>query len=265
MKDSREINYFRIGTFVIIGITFLVIAILILGSGMIFKRTIYIETYFNDTIQGLSTGSPVKYRGMDIGHVKKISFVNHIYNKNKNKKMNNTYQQYIYVEMAITSHFLTSTGQKNIQLVINQDIAKGLRAKLALQGLTGTAYIEIDFLNPKNNKTLAIDWKPQHYYIPSATSTLTQFSDNVQYILDELRNVKFAKLFNNIQQLAHSSDNVMKHADKILGENSEKITETMSNMEKASENLKALTGHAKTFPSHTLYGKPPPRLNPRHL
>jgi len=262
IKDSREVNYFRIGTFVIIGITILIIAILIFGSGLLFKKTIYMETYFNDTIQGLSEGSPVKYRGMDIGHVKKINFIEQEYG---NHNIKSTHQQYIYVEMAITANFLASTSANDIQSIITKDIKKGLRAKLALQGLTGTAYIEVDFLNPKANPVLPIDWQPKHYYVPSATSTLTRFSDNVQYILDELRNVQFAKLFNNIERLAHSSNNVMIHTDKLLNKNSEKISETLTNLEKATENLNSLTRHAKTFPSQTIYGNPPPRLNPRQL
>ena len=78
MKD-RETNYLKIGSFVIVGLVLLIMAIIIFGSVKIFQKIIYIETYFNESVQGLSVGSPVKYRGMEIGYVKAIDFANSIY------------------------------------------------------------------------------------------------------------------------------------------------------------------------------------------
>ena len=76
---SRQTNYFSIGLFILVGIALIISAILLLNNQKLFSKTTYIETYFNESVQGLSTGSPVKYRGLDIGYVKNIAFVNEVY------------------------------------------------------------------------------------------------------------------------------------------------------------------------------------------
>ena len=47
---------------------------LALGAGNVFKRTVTIETYFDESVQGLDVGSAVKYRGVQIGRVTRIGF-----------------------------------------------------------------------------------------------------------------------------------------------------------------------------------------------
>ena len=48
------------------------------------------------------------------------------------------------------------------------EIEKGLRIRIAPQGITGTNYLEIDYVDPKANPELPISWEPDHVYIPSA-------------------------------------------------------------------------------------------------
>ena len=52
------------------------------------------------------------------------------------------------------------------------EVEKGLRVRLAPQGITGTSYLEIDYVDPAQ-PLLPIDWTPDNVYIPSAPSTVT--------------------------------------------------------------------------------------------
>ncbi|MBU0456317.1 MAG: MlaD family protein [Pseudomonadota bacterium] len=260
MKSNSEANYLRIGTFVILGITLLIVVILVLGSGVLFRKELYVETYFDDSVQGLSEGSPVKYRGLNIGHVKTINFVNRIY-KNKNKGFSN--EQYIYVVMAITHDFLTNG--KSLSQNIAFDVKKGLRVKLALQGLTGNAYLEIDFMNPRTNPSLPVYWRPKYLYIPSATSTLTKFSENVEYILDELKQVKITALFNDMHKLVNNTDQTVSRINGVVTQSQQEMNDAVSNLQTTSENLRVLSARAKDYPSSVLFGAPPPRLDPNQL
>src|SRR3990167_115369 len=79
MQSRQEAHYFKIGLFVLSGIVLLVGLVVFFNTASMFKKQVLIETYFNESVQGLSIGSPVKYRGITVGHVKKISFVSHIY------------------------------------------------------------------------------------------------------------------------------------------------------------------------------------------
>ena len=76
---SQKANYFKLGIFIIAAAAILVAIILALGAGNIFKQTVTIETYFDESVQGLDVGSPVMVRGVQIGRVKEIGLVSRYY------------------------------------------------------------------------------------------------------------------------------------------------------------------------------------------
>lgn len=253
----RETNYYKIGSFVILGIAILVVAILFFASGKIFQKTIYAETYFNESVQGLSVGSAVKYRGLQIGYVKDIEFVNQIYNGNKFNKQSN-YSRLIYVRLAITSSLLTETPAKELEQTIKKDVAEGLRIKLALQGLTGSAYIELDFVNPKTNSPLDLFWTPRDFYIPSTPSTLTAVGENVSVILEKLKQADLQRLFFNVEQLTSATNRTMNKVSNLIEKNQQQVTAIANNLRVVSE-------QAREYPSSVFFGKAPPKLDPSHL
>ena len=75
---SQKANYFKLGLFVIGAIAAGIIVLIIIGSGRWFQKRVTIETYFNESVQGLDIGSKLKYRGVAIGEVTRIGFT---YNK----------------------------------------------------------------------------------------------------------------------------------------------------------------------------------------
>ena len=171
MAQDKETNYLRIGSFVVTGLMLFIVAILILGSGMLFKKVIYVETYFNESVQGLTEGSPLKYLGMEIGRVVEINALDNVYKIQKNMEYR-IHRHYIYVKMAISSKFFGRLSKSEIEERINREIASGLRVKLAPQGLTGNVYVELNFMEPDTHPVLPIYWQPENIYVPSTTSTL---------------------------------------------------------------------------------------------
>jgi ABC-type transporter Mla subunit MlaD len=264
MPTEKETNYFRIGAFVLIGIIAIVLGIALLGSGKLFKKTIIIETYFNESIQGLSVGSAVKYQGVEIGHVEKIAFVNQIYNNHK-RETDTPYGRYVYVEMSISPNLLSGPSFKPTKKLLEEDVTQGLRVKLALQGLTGSAYLELNFIKPKSNHLLPIDWEPNHYYIPSMTSTLTQFSDNLQSLLDELKKANISEILDNTKKLTAATTKTMSQINILLARTSQQIKNTADNSEIISENLRDFSARVKDYPSQLIFGKAPPTLDPNNL
>src|SRR5438552_5807474 len=71
---SAQANNFKLGLFVIGATVALVLLLLIVGSGRWFQSKTIIETYFNESVQGLDIGSKVKYRGVSVGEVTRIGF-----------------------------------------------------------------------------------------------------------------------------------------------------------------------------------------------
>src|SRR5918995_3259770 len=69
----EKLSYFKIGVFVISAIVIGVIGVVVLGAGAIFQTRSLIETYIDESVQGLDVGSPVKFRGVLVGNVEQIT------------------------------------------------------------------------------------------------------------------------------------------------------------------------------------------------
>ena len=78
---SKEVNKIVIGGFVIGGIGLAVMAVLLFGSGKFFQKTSMHVLFFEGSVKGLNIGSPVKFRGVDIGMVKNINHLTRKYVK----------------------------------------------------------------------------------------------------------------------------------------------------------------------------------------
>jgi ABC-type transporter Mla subunit MlaD len=69
----NKLSYFKIGLFVISASVLAIIGILVLGAGALFQRTALVETYIEESVQGLDIGSPMKFRGVQVGKVEEIT------------------------------------------------------------------------------------------------------------------------------------------------------------------------------------------------
>src|SRR6266511_2688946 len=118
-----------------------------------------IETYFNESVQGLDIGSKVKYRGVSVGEVTRIGFT---YNKYQQDKPPGDRLRYVLVEATILGRLIGTKagGEITRPETVHMEIEKGLRIRLAPQGITGTNYLEIDYADPKTNPELPISWEP---------------------------------------------------------------------------------------------------------
>ena len=72
---SRKVNKTAIGVFVVGALILLMVAIVVFGSGNLFKQTNKFVLYFDGSVKGLSIGAPVVFRGVSIGTVKDISLI----------------------------------------------------------------------------------------------------------------------------------------------------------------------------------------------
>lgn len=173
-------TYFKIGLFVLTATAIGVIGIIVLGVGTLFQKRVLVETYIDESVQGLDIGSPVKFRGVQVGKVEQITLTSVEYP---------TRRRYVLVRAGLyPSMFeyplvdVTSPG-------FVAEIEKGLRVRLAAQGLTGTAYVEADYLDPARYPPLPIDWQPSYPYIPSARSTITRLTESIDTILRNLESI----------------------------------------------------------------------------
>ncbi|MCK5310561.1 MAG: MCE family protein [Desulfobacteraceae bacterium] len=204
MNDNTK--FFKIGMFVIVATTILIVGLIIFGAGKFFDKKFYCETYFNESVQGLNVGSGVKYKGMDIGSVESIKSAASEYGQNS---------QYILVTFSINDNAMFAKSKKGIEIIVNE----GLRVKLGLQGLTGAAYIEADHIEKNKIQDLPIAWEPENPYIPSATSTITRLTDSISKIVEGVESIKFQALANDLATLLRTLDTKINdiETEEILG------------------------------------------------
>ncbi|HEX6770094.1 MAG TPA: MlaD family protein [Candidatus Binatia bacterium] len=225
-------RYFKIGLFIIIGTMIAAAGVVALGVGTLFQKKILVETYIDESVQGLDIGSAVKFRGVPVGKVESISLTSAEYP---------TKRQYVLVRIGLTTRIfqapLSDAGTPSFMT----EVEKGLRVRLASQGVTGAAYIEADYQDPARNPPLEIDWQPRYPYVPSTLSRITQLSESVEKILRSVENVDVGRLVNGLEKSLLTITKVAEGAnfEKLGGEATAFLTE----VRETNRQLKGLIGN----------------------
>ena len=193
--NENKANYAKIGFFVLAGFGFILLAIGIAGARFLNRKEIYAETYISESVTGLEIGSPVKYRGVPIGSVKRIGFVYGEYGGQMTLQDAPLKAQQILVVMALDPKQFLPMQAADPNTFLEDLIATGLRVKVASQGITGLSYIEFDFFPAEPSNTRHVSWKPKNSYIPSAPSTFFVFKKTTEDLM-----IKFNQL--DLQGLA---------------------------------------------------------------
>ena len=207
-------RYTLIGFFIVLGIG-VVIATIYFSTSFFKNRdlnTYYIFTKYS--VAGLSVGSPVKYKGVDVGKVSAIKIAKD--------------QETVKIKISV---------EKNL------DLKKDVIASLGITGITGLSYIELE--REKGVKAF-YDKDLEAYVIPMKPSELQQISDYIPQILDSANNLiknlnnlisskntkKFDTVFDNINNtiknlnsLIKDSKNSLSNTNKVLTAFNNKINE----------------------------------------
>jgi ABC-type transporter Mla subunit MlaD len=178
---SANTRYFKIGLFVLAGLALLVAGLLFLGADSMFRPRLYLETYVDGTVQGIDVGSPVKFRGVQIGRVSRVDFCFNEYGPQPGEGR----LDYVYIEMEVNKQVFRGMFNAEVDAMIQQAVDQGLRVMLQPQGITGLNFAELNYVDASSRPPpLKIWWTPRHPYIPSAPGTLASMLDSVNSIMD---------------------------------------------------------------------------------
>jgi phospholipid/cholesterol/gamma-HCH transport system substrate-binding protein/paraquat-inducible protein B len=208
---SEEARYFRVGSFVLGGIALAVATIVVVGGGRLLRRPAIIETYFEESVQGLEVGSPVKLRGVKLGTVKAIGFVGDEYRIEKAEdpvKAGNL----VLVRMEITAEGM-ARDERAREHGVRALIERGLRLKLTPFGITGTSFLQADLLDPVRYPPMEIFWEPEYLYVPSAPSTITEISSAAERLMTRIDRLDVERLLTNLDALLVRVNDAVGKAD----------------------------------------------------
>jgi phospholipid/cholesterol/gamma-HCH transport system substrate-binding protein/paraquat-inducible protein B len=224
----------KVGLFVLVAIALIVAGIVIIAGGNLFRSTFQAETYIDESVQGLDVGSPVKYRGVQIGRVSRIGFVRSEYPSEAPADL----RRMVLVRITLFPGTLGG-GSGDIDAELKQMIDNGLRIRLASLGLTGTAYLEVDYLSADQYPPLPITWEPNALYIPSAPSKLSQFTDAAETVMQNLRKTDIASFIDEatglVQELRGTNDALRQFFDQTaLAQMRQDLGESFANLKQLS-------------------------------
>ena len=137
---GKKANPAIVGAFVLGAVALAVLGVLVFGSGRWFRTTIDSVMYFPGSVDGLSNGAPVKFKGVDIGTVTNIQLVLTTGKKGPTARIP------VYVRLDPSKIVTTGDVQFPNDSVREELINRGMRAQLQSQSLlTGLLFIQLDF------------------------------------------------------------------------------------------------------------------------
>jgi phospholipid/cholesterol/gamma-HCH transport system substrate-binding protein/paraquat-inducible protein B len=234
---SAKTGHFKIGLFVVVAAGLAVGGLVALGAVDAFRPKILAETYLDESVQGLERGSPVKYRGVQIGSVESIDFVGNVYPVAPD---DHTHGRFIMVRLALRPVALRGRQPGDIEHMVKD----GLRVRLASAGLTGVGYLEVDYVDPERNPPMAIAWTPATLYVPSAPSTAVRMTDAVERVLGQVEDAELDQVASETRKLVASLTKLITEeltpALKDLGATTREMPGTMAEFKKVAAETEGL-------------------------
>jgi ABC-type transporter Mla subunit MlaD len=159
-------NYYKLGAFVLAGMVLTLALLIWLGAADWNRASRRIVTYFDESVQGLEAGSPIKFRGVTVGTVSAISIA---------PDLRHVRVVSLVYEDILRKLGLSESQGNGLQQAISGD--RQLRIQLVSPGLTGVKFLSIDFFDAHRFPEEKLPFDPGPDYLASTPSTLKSIEE----------------------------------------------------------------------------------------
>lgn len=172
---SAPTNHFKLGLFALAAVAAALGTAIALGANSMNRKTVAYHTFFNESVQGLDVGSPVKYRGVPIGIVAAIDIA-------PDRRHVDVTADLDVDDMERLG--LTEAGGKgeHRRFIVPEE----LRSQLGSQGITGVKFIALDFFDVAANPAPELPFRAPANTIPAAASLMKTLEDSIVQAVDQL-------------------------------------------------------------------------------
>ncbi|PHK96161.1 hypothetical protein CR162_04815 [Pseudoroseomonas rhizosphaerae] len=198
MASSSSL-YVRVGALILVGLALGLGFLLFLTGGGFGRQSIVFETYLEESVTGLEVGAPVRYRGVQIGQVSQVGLVNAEYPPSSRNAALEAFQL-VLVRLSLDPAKATVRSQEQAM----RSVERGLRARLSSQGITGVAYIELDFVSPERFPPREVPWEPDYPVVPSMPSTVAQVQNAAEAILSRIQQAPLEQLLDDVSGIVRT-------------------------------------------------------------
>jgi paraquat-inducible protein B len=229
---ATRTNHWKLGLFVVVGIGALIAVLFWIGAQRFRRESFASVAFFDESVQGLDVGSPVKFRGVTVGTVANITIApdhRHV-----------QVTQDIYVDAVRSLGLGTgapdpSSGQPFMP--------ENLRVQLVAAGITGVRYLEVDFFDPERYPPPLLPFKPPWNYVPSAPSTLLSLQEAALDFANRLP-VLSDQVSAALSEGRHTFDSVRRLSDELQGDNG-RLVRLLDRIEGTAESLQTAVREAQ--------------------
>ena len=238
---SKHANPTVIGAFVVGALILAVMAILLLGSGDLFIQKPRFVLYFKGSVKGLNVGSPVNFRGVNIGTVPNVQLV--MGKSGSDIRIPVTIEinpgSFIRSEQMIGG--MTESRKEKLAELIDA----GMRAQLQLQSLlTGQLFIQLDFYPGTRVDLVGDDRYPEIPTIPTPIEKITKKLEDfpVEQVMNNIISTSqgLNKLVNSpeLHQSIQSLKEILQDVERLM--KSQELQKTIASLHGTLDDIGSL-------------------------
>jgi paraquat-inducible protein B len=248
MASNR--SYTVIGLFMLGAIALIVVGILALGGNRIFSNSRQAIIFFDQSVLGLTNGSKVLFRGVQVGTVKNVQL--------RLDPQIGKARIGVTIEMAGNNTVMMNGSPTSDDVTTEELVQRGLRAQLVVWSyVTSQLAVNLDFM-PDTEPQFAVDRSDLELAeIPAVPSEIEQLKDTVTGLPWEETLQTVNDTMESVVTLANDMDQLLNR----MGPNLEKTTTTTreaiaaardavymnsQQFEKTLESVRALTDNVNT-------------------
>lgn len=244
---SNKANKSLIGGFVVGAVVLAVAGIVVFGSGKFFTKRYPYVMYFDGSVGGLNVGSPVVFRGVQVGAVRSI--------KIRGDAKDLSLQIPVVVEFEPDRIEMADTGReikRDPYRNLNRLVERGLRAQLEPRNfVTGQLQIALDFYPDKEARLVGGDTPyPEIPTIPSAFAKISKtvedlplreiakkLSGSLAGIEKVVNSPEIGQTLRDIRLAAGAARKLLEHLDTSIEPLMADIGETVKDAQKLVRNV----------------------------
>ena len=226
---GKRVSPTAIGIFVVGSFALVVVAIIVVGSGNLFKKPVRFVCMFQGNVNGLRIGAPVKFKGVQIGTVEEIKLT---LKPSEGELKPDIKELRLPVVIGIDRKMITESGGSGHALTqpgLDEMLARGMRAQLEAESLlTGLLYVDLD-LHPNAPLNLAlVPGSGDLREIPTVPTNLEEIQKQATDALAKLDHIDLNKMVESITNAADSINHLTDSQD---------LKDTLASLKQAVPNL----------------------------
>jgi phospholipid/cholesterol/gamma-HCH transport system substrate-binding protein len=212
-------SYFKVGLFVLVALALGVAGVVIIAAGATGRDAERLETYLDESVQGLDVGAKVKYRGVQVGQVEGIGFVRGRYGVDAD---------FVRIVVAVQPTAFGGRRPDDFATELARQVERGLRIRIAMPGITGAAFLELDYVSePERYPLPDVTWTPEHPVMPSMPSLTRRLLGGVEEVVDNLRDARLDRVGQRVDALLTELEGAVR----------EDVRPALANFREASDRL----------------------------